>query len=68
YTALLDIIRAHTVAVHAAEGHTSDELMQTRYEAHAELVAAVTDGDPERIQSAVTQHSVVHANDYRQGE
>ncbi|BCJ35913.1 hypothetical protein Athai_34160 [Actinocatenispora thailandica] len=68
YTALLDVVRNHTTAVHAAEGHTTDELMQTRYEAHVELVAAVADGDPERIRGAIARHSVVHANDHRQAD
>lgn len=64
YTALLDIVRTHTVAVLSGEGHTSDELMDTRYRIHAELVTAIADRDPDRLRGAIAEHSVEHANDY----
>lgn len=65
YTPLLEIIRAHTLGIHAAEGHTADELMSTRHQVHVDLVEAIASGDTAGLQSAISAHSVEHANDYQ---
>lgn len=65
YTPLLEIIRGHTIEIQAADGHTAEELMRTRYEVHADLVEAIASGDTARLQTAITAHSLEHANDYQ---
>jgi DNA-binding FadR family transcriptional regulator len=64
YLALLDVIRSHAVEVHAAPGHTVEELLGTRYQVHAALVDAIAGGDPDRLRHAIAEHSVDHTNDY----
>lgn len=64
YLALLDVIRSQAVEVHAAGGHTTEELLDIRYQAHVALVDAIADGDPDRLRRAIAEHSVEHTNDY----
>lgn len=63
YLALLDVIRSQVVDVHAAGGHTTEELLGIRYQVHAALVDAIAEGDPGRLRRAITEHSVEHTND-----
>lgn len=65
YTALLEIIRSHTVAVGGADGHPDVELMRQRREVHVELVDAIEDRDPDRLRAAIAAHSVQHGGEHR---
>ncbi|GAB3569286.1 hypothetical protein GCM10027445_20850 [Amycolatopsis endophytica] len=65
YLALLDVIRSHAVEVHAAGGHTTEELLGTRHQVHAALVDAIADGEPGLVRHAIAEHSVERANDYQ---
>ena len=66
YTALLEVIRSHTVGITAPEGHSVSALMATRYDVHAELVDALSGRNPDRLDEAITAHRLEHANDYEQ--
>ncbi|GAB3573166.1 FadR/GntR family transcriptional regulator [Amycolatopsis endophytica] len=61
YTALLEIIRSHTVGVGGVDGYPDVELMRRRREVHAELVGAIADQDPDRLRAAIAAHSVRHS-------
>lgn len=60
YTALLEIIRSHTVGVSGADGSADADLMRRRREVHADLVDAIAERDPERLRAAIAAHSVRH--------
>lgn len=58
YLSMLRFVREHAIdAMHDDDPDSAEAWLQTRVEAHAELVEAIASGDPARTRAAVGRHA-----------
>jgi DNA-binding GntR family transcriptional regulator len=57
YTALLDIVEGHTIAVRVADEQPLAELIEQRCQLHADLVEAIAARDAEEVVRLAAAHS-----------
>jgi DNA-binding FadR family transcriptional regulator len=58
YTALLDIVEAHTLAVLPVQDQSLAQAMRERYQVHADLVEAIAARDPAAVAQLTHEHSL----------
>lgn len=58
YTALLDMVESHTLAVLPIQDHPLEDVLRERYQVHADLVEAIATRDPDEVARLSHQHSL----------